>query len=268
MSAVLRTCLGLVFLIFSTASLAEAHLVIKDSALFSGLLNPWSHTASFLSLLAFSVWTGQWMAKGASSHSKMLLWFDALRLLTTMKKRRTTLSERSESKGYHKKGSQNTPDVNPGMEPVRSTEGRITKKIRDHGCQSVEIQFFGCSLLLGTVMAWICPGGCWENALQIVTFILGLLIAASFPCSSFCFVFIGIFYGLVFGAANMSDMELTFKKYLFFAAGLMISINAFVCLIAFLIGRIKNRIFEIGIRILGSWIAAATAMMLAYSSIR
>ena len=65
----------LLFLFFSCASEAQAHLILQDSALFSGIVNSLIHIPSLLLLLAFGCRAGQHFNKHPPAQWTDMLWF-------------------------------------------------------------------------------------------------------------------------------------------------------------------------------------------------
>ncbi len=195
-SIILGMILGAASMIF--AAPVYAHMVVKNSFVFSGILNAWAHPIILLLLLAYSCGI-----------------------------------------------SQNLID-------------------REHLVKVVLI-ILVFSILTGV---WVKHINKMNEPLSLTTlmliFFMGVIGALKLRIHESLIFLISFIHGICFGTANFFEMDLPVRRLMFFSIGVILAAVASFMLFVFLLKSIKNRSFEIGIRILCSWCVAISAMMLAF----
>lgn len=124
---------------------------------------------------------------------------------------------------------------------------------------------FWASVFVGLIVAWFSLGYQIEVFLLINTSIVGLLVAASPPIPLPWYVFIGIATGFLIGLDSSQDSLSGLDKILALL-GSGVGISFFVLYPVILANKFNKKSWQrIGIRIVGSWVAASSFLVLAFT---
>jgi hydrogenase/urease accessory protein HupE len=124
---------------------------------------------------------------------------------------------------------------------------------------------FVLSVLVGSVLGLLSPGLPWSSmTVTISLVVLGTLVAVRVELPAKFTVGLAFFFGLSVGYANGSQMLANLKMPIFYVGGLTVCVGFLLLYCVQVVRRFRAFWFQTAVRVMGSWIAATGALILAF----
>jgi hydrogenase/urease accessory protein HupE len=124
---------------------------------------------------------------------------------------------------------------------------------------------FFTSVLAGSVLGLLTPGLPWSSVVVTVSLVvLGSLVALRAELPGKLAVGVCLLFGLAVGYANGAQMLENLKMPIFYLGGSMVCVGLLLLYSSQVVRRFRAPWAQVGIRVVGSWIAAAGVLMLAF----
>jgi len=125
-------------------------------------------------------------------------------------------------------------------------------------------RIFFASVLAGSVLGFLNLGLPWSSTIVTLSLVvLGSLVALRAELPGKLIAGVCLFFGLAVGYANGTQMLENLKMPIFYLGGLMVCVGLMLLYCSQLVRRFRASWSQVGVRVIGSWIAAAGVLMLA-----
>jgi hydrogenase/urease accessory protein HupE len=122
---------------------------------------------------------------------------------------------------------------------------------------------FFASVLAGSVVGLVAPDLQWSSVLVTLSLVvLGSLVALRAELPGKFVAGMCLFFGLAVGYANGTQMLENLKMPIFYLGGLMVCVGLLLLYCSQVVRRFRASWAQVGVRVIGSWIAAAGVLML------
>ena len=119
--------------------------------------------------------------------------------------------------------------------------------------------------LAGSVLGFLNLGLPWSSTIVTLSLVvLGSLVALRAELPGKLIAGVCLFFGLAVGYANGTQMLENLKMPIFCLGGLMVCVGLMLLYCSQLVRRFRASWSQVGVRVIGSWIAAAGVLMLAF----
>ena len=123
---------------------------------------------------------------------------------------------------------------------------------------------FVLSVLAGSLLGLLNLGLPWSSLIVTLSLVaLGALVAMRLELSAKLTAGLALFFGLSVGYENGSQMLADLKMPVFYVGGLVVSVGLLLLYSVQVVRRFRAFWFQVGVRVIGSWIAAVGMLMLA-----
>lgn len=126
---------------------------------------------------------------------------------------------------------------------------------------------FFASVLVGSVLGLLNLRLPWSSVIVTLSLVvLGSLVALRVELPGKLTAGVCLFFGLAVGYANGTQMLANLKMPVFYVGGLMVCVGLMLLYSAQVVRRFRASWSQVGVRVIGSWIAAAGVLMLAFQA--
>ena len=124
---------------------------------------------------------------------------------------------------------------------------------------------FFASVLAGSVVGFLAPGLPWSSIIVALSLVvLGSLVALRAELPGVLATAVCLIFGLAVGYANGTQMLENLKMPIFYLGGLMVCVGLVLLYSSQVVRRFRASWSQLGVRVVGSWIAAAGVLTLAF----